>query len=117
MSAETVARLNDQLRQEVTSEGGSQLGKLTMTRGVAGLPPDVLFQVVRAVREYDNFTPAPEGNDPYGEHDFGVFEIEGDGKFFWKIDYLDKNETFGSEAPEDPEATVRILNVLRPEER
>jgi hypothetical protein len=27
-------------------------------------------------------------NDPYGEHDFGSFELAGE-KFFWKIDYYD----------------------------
>ncbi len=116
MSAETIARLNDQLRREVTSEGGSQLGKLTMTAGVAGLSPEVLFLLVRAVREYDNFTSGSEGNDPYGEHDFGTIELDGVGKFYWKIGYYDKNEEYGSEAPEDPEVTTRIMTVMMVEE-
>lgn len=113
MSAEIIAKLNDLLRNEVTTQGGSQLGKSTMTAGVAGLPPDILFLVVRAVREYDNFTPDPEGNDPHGEHDFGIIELEGAGKFYWKIDYYDKNEEYGSEAPEDPEVTTRILTMMK----
>lgn len=96
--------------------GGSLLGKLTMSAGVVGLPPEVLFLVVQAVREYDNFTPGLEGNDPCGEHDFGTIELDGTGKFFWKISYYDKDEEYGSEAPEDPEMTTRIMTVMMAEE-
>jgi Protein of unknown function (DUF3768) len=41
-------------------------------------------------------------NDPYGEHDFGSFELAGE-KFFWKIDYYDSLCEFGSEDPGDPD--------------
>ena len=51
------------------------------------------------MRTFTDFTP---DNDPYGEHDFGSFELANH-KFFWKIDYYDKTMTYGSEDPADPE--------------
>ena len=52
-----------------------------------------------------------EDNDPYGEHDFGAFEVEGE-KLFWKIDYYDKALEHGSEDPADPTRTTRVLTVM-----
>lgn len=112
MSAEKIAELNDRLRREVTMQGGSTLGQMMMTVGVSDLPPDGLFQLIRAVRDYSNFTTGPEGNDPYGEHDFGTIKIEGLGSFYWKIDYYDKNIEYGSEVPEDPTVTTRIMTLM-----
>jgi uncharacterized protein DUF3768 len=51
-------------------------------------------------------------DDPYGEHDFGSFELAGE-KFFWKIDYYDSLCEFGSEDPGDPEKTTRVLSCLQ----
>jgi hypothetical protein len=53
----------------------------------------------------------PPDNDPYSEHDFGSFEIEGD-KFFWKIDCYDKTLEFGSPDPTDPSVTTRLLTIM-----
>ncbi|MBZ0211065.1 MAG: DUF3768 domain-containing protein [Hyphomicrobium sp.] len=39
------------------------------------------------MREYSNFTPE---NDPFQEHDFGAFDIDGE-QLFWKIDHFDKD--------------------------
>ena len=38
------------------------------------------------VSHFDAFTP---DNDPYGEHDFGSIDLDGE-KLFWKIDYSPK---------------------------
>ena len=65
-----------------------------------------------AVVSYDDFT---EDNDPYGEHDFGAFELEGQ-KLFWKIDYYDLELRFGSDDPGDPDKTRRVLTILLAEE-
>ena len=42
-----------------------------------------LAAVVELVRAFDDFS---EDNDPYGEHDFGAFEYQGQ-TINWKIDY------------------------------
>jgi hypothetical protein len=49
--------------------------------------------------------------DPYGEHDFGAFEHNGQ-RIFWKIDYYGLTMTNGSEDPSDPKHTVRMLTVM-----
>jgi hypothetical protein len=61
-------------------------------------------QVVVKVQSLVDFN---TNNDPYGEHDFGSFEVAGE-KFFWKIDYYDSLCEFGSEDPADPEKTTRF---------
>jgi Protein of unknown function (DUF3768) len=58
--------------------------------------------------EFGDFTP---DNDPYGEHDFGCFEL-GACKFMWKIDYYDQRCEFGSEDPSDPRRTTRVLTLM-----
>ena len=64
------------------------------------------------VARFDRFTP---DNDPYGEHDFGSFELVGR-KFFWKIDAYDKSLEFGSEDPSDPDKTTRVLTLMLAED-
>lgn len=101
-----VARLNDAFRQSFTG------GRVLQTAGVASLPGDVQALVLRRVATYADFD---EGDDPWGEHDFGAFEIEGR-KFFWKIDYYDAKMEFGSEDPSDPTKTTRVLTIMLAEE-
>ena len=57
----------------------------------------------------------PEGDDPYGEHDFGAFDHAGQ-RIFWKIDCYDPTEEFGSEDPADPSKTMRVLTILLADE-
>jgi Protein of unknown function (DUF3768) len=83
-------------------------GKVMMTCGVAGLPDMVKAKALLLVASFDQFT---EGNDPYGEHDFGSFELA-DRTFFWKIDYYDQRCEFGSEDPSNPERTTRVLTIM-----
>jgi hypothetical protein len=49
--------------------------------------------------------------DPYGEHDYGSFEIDGQ-KLLWKIDYYDTDLKYGSGDPSDPAVTRRVLTIL-----
>ena len=110
------------------------LASCLITRGVQALPPEQVAQILEEVRSYANFT---QGDDPYGEHDFGVLTRVARGgavvwtqepqsdpkhgmgaeKIFWKIDYYAKASdgvpgfTYGSETPEDGNATDRVLTI------
>lgn len=79
-----------------------------MTRGVSALDDVDRSAVMNRVRAFDDFE---EANDPHGEHDFGAIEHNGE-KFFWKIDYYDRNLEQGSEDPSNPEETTRVMTVM-----
>jgi Protein of unknown function (DUF3768) len=102
MSAARIRKLNDAFRTTMTG------GRVLMTAGVDALPSDVKAMVVRWVATFSDFSAA---NDPYGEHDFGNFELAGR-KFFWKIDAYDSAMEFGSEDPADPAKTTRVLTIM-----
>lgn len=71
---ELKAAINNHFRSETTKD-------LVLTSGVSNL--NNIDGLIEAVRSFDAFN---EDNDPYGEHDFGSLEWEGE-KVFWKIDY------------------------------
>ena|SRR5579863_2067376 len=98
--------LNDKFRSTFVG------GQMFMTAGVNALPVDTKARVLMAVQNFSNFT---KDNDPYGEHDFGNFEIDGE-TYFWKIDCYDLARQFGSEDPGDPEKTTRVLTIMRADE-
>ena len=112
-----IARLNDQLRENITSPGHN---RVVMTDGIAALIGDVaLFrgfrlraELLRLIRDFDSFD---HGNDPHGNRDLGSFEFEGT-RCLWKIDFYDLNLSAGSENPADPSVTVRVLTILRADE-
>ncbi len=58
-------------------------------------------EIVKAIAVYDDFCQA---NDPYGEHDLGLFEADGH-LIFFKIDYLDNQGVSHSLDPSDPSVT------------
>lgn len=97
-----IRALNDALR---TKQKG---GHCFLTAGVAALDWAMKRRVLNSVRTYVDFE---EGNDPYGEHDFGVFEIDGD-KFYFKIDYYSADLHHAAEDPADPVTTHRILTIM-----
>ncbi|MEG3162743.1 DUF3768 domain-containing protein [Sphingomonas sp. LB2R24] len=116
--ASAIASLNDWLRDNIHAPGRN---RVVMTRGVAELIGDVsMFRnfrkradLLRAVRAYDSFD---RSIDPYGERDMGRFEFEGT-DCYWKIDYYNLDLSAGSEDPADPFVTVRILTIMRVDER
>lgn len=101
-NASRIALLNDAFR--TTFSGG----RVVMTSGVAGLPDMVKASALRKVAEFSEFT---EDNDPYGERDFGAFELC-NRRFFWKIDYYDERLEHGSDDPADPQKTTRVLTLM-----
>ena len=103
---ERIRELNDEARRHFTD------GRVVLTRGIALLPEKEQAEIIERVCKFEDFTP---DNDPYGEHDFGAFEYNGE-RIFWKIDYYDLNMEFGSENPADPTKTLRVLTVMLAEE-
>ena len=74
--------------------------------------PKQKAELFAKVREFDSFT---EGNNPYGERDFGAFAHYGR-NIFWKIDYYGPNLKTHTEDPADRSKTVRVLTVMLAEE-
>ena len=69
--------LNDQFRKSWR--------EVVFTQGIINGVSDH-FGLAQAVESFTSFT---EDNDPYGEHDFGSLEFEGQ-RILWKIDYYDQ---------------------------
>ena len=101
-----IKTLNDNLRQTFCG------GKVMLTQGISFKPTLEKAEIMEKVRQFDDFT---EDNDPYGEHDFGSFDHNGE-KIFWKIDYYDKSYQYGSEDPSNPEVTNRVMTIMLAEE-
>ena len=103
---EAIRRLNDQLRQNLSA------GTALITAGVAALGPEAVAHIVKTIAVYDDFCHA---NDPYEEHDFGSFEVDGH-RLFFKIDYYDKSRCYHSPDPSDPSVTERVITIMLAEE-
>ena len=67
-----------------------------------------IFQLVMNQQDF------PIGNDPYGEHDFGVIEAIDLPKVYWKIDYYeDESMNYGTE---DKINCYRVLVIMLADE-
>lgn len=73
---------------------------------------DFLPELFIAIRDFDDFH---EGNNPYGEEDFGSVTIRGH-EIWWKIDYYDRFLGGGSPDPSDASLTRRVMTIFLPEE-
>ena len=100
--SQIIARLNDALRQSFTG------GRVMMTAGIDALSARTKASVLTAVRNFGDFN---ADNDPHGEHDCALFEVECH-RCMFKIDYYDKTMEYGSEDPADPAVTTRVLTIL-----
>jgi Protein of unknown function (DUF3768) len=87
-------------------------GHVYLTRGVHALGKATAAAALNKVRDFDAFTAS---NDPYGEHDFGAFTFEGQ-RFYFKIDYYDRDLRYHAEDPADPHTTNRVLTVMLADE-
>lgn len=112
----TIAEKNDQFRKDVCSGIKQSDGKAVQTRGVSALGVPNAIDIQLKVAEFDTFT---KGDDPYGEHDFGMIEADiNHPKIFWKIDYYSNSDMqYGAE----PEAKIehdcyRVLTIMLADE-
>ncbi|MGH6911370.1 MAG: DUF3768 domain-containing protein [Phenylobacterium sp.] len=99
--AARIAHLNDALR--LTPGIGWMITSSVQAKG-----PVFVRQAALAVSTFDNF---PEGDDPYGERDFGAFDLAGE-RLIWKIDYYDRTLRDASPDPADPAVTRRVLTLM-----
>ncbi|MDI3326206.1 DUF3768 domain-containing protein [Pontibacterium granulatum] len=110
-----IRKYNDSFRRRVSDPIECQhlidadLLHIHFTAGVEALTGGGLgyLEILGAVQNAE----IEEGNDPYGEHNFGSFEHNGV-RCFWKIDYYDKLKARGSEDPADLDQTLRVLTIM-----
>lgn len=98
-----IRELNDQFRRS-----GQGRGSIMLTQGIQGMGGDFVQRTLVGVRAFDAFS---EETDPWGEHDFGALEIDGE-KVFFKIDYYTPDLTAGSENPANGGETHRVLTIM-----
>ena len=98
-----IRELNDQFRRD-----GRGNGRVLITSGLQEHGAEFALAAVTAVRDFNAFS---DDNDPWGEHDFGAVDIDGE-KVFWKIDYYTPDLTAGSENPANEGLTHRVLTIM-----
>ena len=101
-----IRQLNDAHRADIPAS------TVFITRGIATLSREAQRAIIETVRAFSAFT---EDNDPWNEHDFGSFEVDGN-SVFWKFDYYDLDGEHGSSDPSDPAVTRRVLTILLADE-
>ena len=105
--AQQIAQQNDRLRKNAWTRPQPN-GKIVFTRAIADMAKINFLALAAAIIKFDNFN---EGNNPYGENDFGEVHVCGE-RIFWKIDYYaDSTCEWGAEDPADP-STYRIMTVM-----
>ncbi len=86
-------------------------GRMVITQSVDANGMAFVMFCLDAIGRLDHF---PADNDPDGFHDFGSVEVFGTAVWF-KIDVYDNDRlSFGSDMPDDPAHSYRVLTVLLP---
>lgn len=102
-----IQALNDAARR------APQDHRLVVTDGVACAAYEIgLAKILGGLSAFNAFD---EANDPHNEHDFGVLTVASQ-KLWWKIDYYNHDLSQGSPDASDPNRTVRIITIMKPEE-
>ena len=112
--AARVAAQNDAFRRTVVPGGPpcDFTGRVVCTRAVHARGAAFVMAALEAVAADETFTP---DNDPHGDHGSSAVTVKGV-RLWWRIDLYDPDLRFGSERPDDPEATTRVLTIMLPED-
>ncbi len=102
-----IRQLNDRFRR-----GDRSLGRVLFAGSLARADVTERLLVYDRVKQFEAFD---EGNDGYGEHDFGSFEYKGL-RYMFKIDYYDQRLEFGADDPADPATCLRVLSIFYAED-
>ena len=100
--AQRIRELNDNLRRN----GGCM--SVMVSSGVAAFGVAFTTAALSLVAAFDSFEP---GNDPYGEHDFGLITHRGQ-HMFWKIEYYDASLSAAAEDPCNARTCTRVLTLM-----
>ena len=106
-----IRELNDRARKFAGTGGVFGNYKTVLTDGVTNLIADDKLETNRLIKVITNYNNFSYDNDPWGEHDFGQFTIDGF-KMFFKIDYYSLDLKKGSEDPTDETQTCRVLTIM-----
>lgn len=99
-----IRELNDRFRMQ-----GKGQGTILVTGGIQAEGQDFLQAAIEATRTFTAFS---EENDPWGEHDFGAFDVAGQ-RLYFKFDYYaDETLSAGSENPANEGMTYRVLTLM-----
>lgn len=98
-----IRELNDRFRTQ-----GLGNGRILVTAGIQEAGHDFVVACVDAVRSFDAFD---DSNDPWGEHDFGAIDVDGQ-RVFFNFDYYNPTLTAGSENPANEGVTHRVLTIM-----
>ena len=104
-SSHKIRDINDRFRAGDTSEPGQVLVTTGVQSLVDGSKSVDLASVLEAVARYDCFD---VDNDPYHEHDFGCFDIQGE-RLFWKIDLYEEPNV---NRPNEASTVTRVLTIM-----
>lgn len=108
-----IAKQNDEFRENMGNPNSTNtkvIGRYSITQGISSLSTFERLEILLKIRGFNNFN---EDNDPYGEHDYGQFQLEQNKQdIIWKIDYYDLNYEYGSDDPSNPEVTRRVLTTM-----
>ncbi|MBQ9034622.1 MAG: DUF3768 domain-containing protein [Alphaproteobacteria bacterium] len=103
---QSIAEQNDDFRLHPSK------GTFCLTSGIRALGKDSVREIIDIVRNFNNFN---EDNDPYGEHDFGVFYYR-NRQIFFKIDNYDREFLYLSPDVTNPKLTNKVLTVMLAQE-
>ena len=112
-----IAALNDRLRASLVGRAASHPRQTIMLSGALASELQAMTGHERTHKEVAILSAISEqvfveGDNPYGERDYGSFAIEGEEeRLFWKVDYYDHALTEHSPDATDPAVTNYVLTI------
>lgn len=108
--ANRIAALNDAMRTSIEPPMAPNM--IVFTGALAESDEEIRILALNGARQFKDFTLE---NDPWGERDFMRYTI-GQNTFIAKIDYYTPDLEAGSDDPDDPEKTARVMSIFYAED-